>query len=83
MDSLLPGNVEDPIRISIHHTSFIPSSNSRSKQSSTNKLQNKVPYPWSAEETDEGDTIFFEQEHERDILDESFYEFDFACRSEA
>ncbi len=54
--SLLPGNFEDPIRISIHHTRFIPPSNTRSRQSSPNKIQSIVPHPWTAEETNDGDT---------------------------
>jgi hypothetical protein len=55
---LLPGNFEDPIRISIHHACFIPSSNARRKQNGPDKLQSIVPHPWSAEETSDGDTLF-------------------------
>lgn len=56
--SLLPGNLEDLIRITIHHTGFIPASNAKHKQNGPDKLQSIVPHPWSTEETSDGDTLF-------------------------
>ena len=56
--SLLPGNFDDPIQISIHHTSLVPSTNAQSKKANKDQCENIVPYPWSTEETSDGDTLY-------------------------
>lgn len=54
---LLPGDPDDPIRISIWHTVITPSASSQGKNGKRGR-GNMVPYPWSAEETSDGDTLY-------------------------
>lgn len=56
--SLLPGNINDPVRISIYHTLLVPSASAQGKKGKRDGLETAVPYPWSAEETSDGDTLY-------------------------
>jgi Heterokaryon incompatibility protein (HET) len=55
---LLPGDLDDPIRISICHILLTPSASARGKNAKRGKRANMVPYPWGAEETSDGDTLY-------------------------
>jgi Heterokaryon incompatibility protein (HET) len=56
--SLLSGDLDDPIRISIYHTLLTPSAVARGKKDNRDGRGNMVPYPWSAEETFDGDALY-------------------------
>lgn len=56
--SLAPGSAEDPLRIAIHHAPFLPPSEFPPKRNATENLRQTVPYPWTVEETVDGDTLF-------------------------
>jgi len=55
---LLPGDPNDPIRISICHTLLTPSVDAQGNKGKRRSGGNMVPYPWSAEETSDGDTLY-------------------------
>lgn len=55
--SLLPGAVGDPIRISIRH-SILTTSSVRGKTDNMNGQKSVVPYPWTAQETSDGDRLY-------------------------
>lgn len=55
--SLLPGTFDDPIRISIYHSILVPAT----AQGKPHKQigQNSIPpYPWNAEVTSDGETLY-------------------------
>lgn len=56
--TLLPGDVNDPIRLSIHHAPFTRSADAPGKKGDRDRVQAIVPYPWSAEETFDGDILY-------------------------
>ena len=56
--SLLPGDLDDPVRISIHHALLTPSAGAQGKKGNRDGRGNIVPYPWSAEETSDGATLY-------------------------
>ena len=55
--SLLPGTFDDPIRISIYHSILVPFT-VQGKRNKRNGQNGIPPYPWSAEVTSEGDTLY-------------------------
>ena len=55
--SLLPGTFDDPIRLSIDHC-IPPLSITQGKPDKTSEQSGAPPYPWSAEVTSNGETLF-------------------------
>lgn len=55
---LLPGGRDDPIQISIHHAPLPVPPNNQSQHIDCAELEKSVPYPWSVEETAEGDILY-------------------------
>ena len=56
--TLLPGDFNDQIRLSIHHAPFVRYVDASSKKSDRDRVQAIVPYPWSIEETFDGDILY-------------------------
>ena len=56
--SLLPGAINDSIRLSIHHTLLPPSASAQGQQGHGDEGRKIVPYPWSVEKTSDGDTLY-------------------------
>ena len=55
--TLLPGAPGDPIRILIYHSSLTPSA-AQGRKENKSQQGNRISYPWKAEETSDGDTLY-------------------------
>ena len=56
--TLLPGEFNDPIRLSIQHVPFNRFDDDSGKKGDRKRVQAIPPYPWSAEETFDGDILY-------------------------